>query len=449
MKFEDLFPSKQRSNYVELPTEETPTLEKFLAGRVLSPKAKASEPITEQKKEAIKSQFKLAPPAPQTTPAQSEGGSESFSAEVSQQTPVAITKPEVPQETADTGTIQELYKMFQSEKTKAPEKKESIADQAEKMLPEREWTSLLPYLTPMLVGALAGGSYGTSYGIAGEALLKAEEDRMKRKQSLEDKLTEMEKAKQLALAKSSSKGLDLKEVDIDGKPVFFPEELAIGRQAWKKPETDDFAQKVALEKIKAGLKAKIDQGKATQKEKEELRKLEISEAKEWRKYGFTEDTLKVTDAFNKLMKVDPYSADPVKDIGVVFEFMRTLDPRSTVRESEQALVFGARSVQEILDNLKEVISGEKKLTDKQILNIQKFAAKNYERRIQAQKSTVDADFRKRALKYGLDPDMVIGNLSVGIPLLYTDSKTGKTSIISVPESEEQDWLQVKGVQKVK
>jgi hypothetical protein len=74
------------------------------------------------------------------------------------------------------------------------EKDLSLSDKAEKMLPERTWKDYLPYLTPLLVEGLMGTNADAA-GIAGTALMGAESDRIKRKQSLEDKLLEMDKAK--------------------------------------------------------------------------------------------------------------------------------------------------------------------------------------------------------------------------------------------------------------
>jgi hypothetical protein len=197
MNFEDLF-VKQRppKDYVSYPPQETPTLEKFFQERTAAPVApvspivpapaapilpKMAEPISEEKKQIIKSQFNLNK-QPQV---QSE----------------LMTQPEMaqPEVTPEQPIMQfpDLATTSTEETRKPATELDGIPDQAEKMLPKRDWTDMLPYLAPLIVGALSGDTMGASSGIAGEQLLKGEGERVKRKQSLEDQLMAMQKAKLL------------------------------------------------------------------------------------------------------------------------------------------------------------------------------------------------------------------------------------------------------------
>ena len=150
----------------------------------------------------------------------------------------------------------------------------------------------------------------------------------------------------------------------------------------------------------------------------------------------------MASAYNNLSKVDPYSKDPMRDIGVVFEFMRTLDPGSVVRESEQDLVMGAKSVGDFVDSLEDMVSRNVKLTPNQILGIQKFAASNYAKRLETQKATIDDRYLKIAKKYKLDPSVIVDSLSVGTPLVW------RGKIISVPDSEVDAAIK-QGAERVK
>jgi len=202
MKFEDLF-VKQRppKDYVSYPAQETPTLEKFFQERTAAPVApvssivpKAAEPISEEKKQVIKSNFNLNPqPVVQQEPTMPQQ---------------EITMPQ--QEMAPQQPIMQFPDLAETsyEETRKPATElDSIPDQAERMLPKRDWTDMLPYLAPLVVGALSGDTFGATSGIAGEQLLKGEGERIKRKQSLEDQLLAMKKA---SIKKSGSTKYQLK-----------------------------------------------------------------------------------------------------------------------------------------------------------------------------------------------------------------------------------------------
>lgn len=189
MKFEDLF-VKQRppKDYVSYPPQETPTLEKFFQERTAK-EQKASTPITPEKEQIIKKNFALPTTQPVQQSMPDDGMDAEFNKAVAQETPdisaqqAAPVALEAPSQTPSI-TIPELSK----------EKELSLSDKAEKMLPERTWKDYLPYLTPLLVEGLMGVNADAA-GIAGSSLMGAEADRMKRKQTLEDKLLEMDKAK--------------------------------------------------------------------------------------------------------------------------------------------------------------------------------------------------------------------------------------------------------------
>lgn len=201
MNFEDLF-VKQRppKDYVSYPPQETPTLEKFFQERTAAPAAsvspttpapsvptipKIAEPISEEKKQVIKSNFNLNPqpvvPQESAMPQPEMAQPEIAQQEITPQQPIM--------------QFPDLAETSYEETRKPATELDSIPDQAEKMLPKRDWTDMLPYLVPLAVGALSGDTFGASSGIAGEQLLKGEGERVKRKQSLEDQLMAMQKAK--------------------------------------------------------------------------------------------------------------------------------------------------------------------------------------------------------------------------------------------------------------
>jgi hypothetical protein len=189
MKFEDLFKTKEPTNYVEQPSEDQDPLTKFFFERSVKAQ-KAKQPITLEKEKFIKQNFAL----PQDT----SNSQEFLDSEMDKEFNDVVSKE--PYGGMEETSITEQPSSLEQPRLKIPnlskekdEKKESLSDMAEKMLPERTWKDFLPYLTPFLVEALAGGNANAAE-LAGSALMGAESDRMKRKQSLEDKLLEMQKA---------------------------------------------------------------------------------------------------------------------------------------------------------------------------------------------------------------------------------------------------------------
>jgi len=448
MNFEDLLAKKKpQENYVMAPQEEVAApnkLQQFLSERTLEPKVEPQvsegSVLTEEKKNEIKNIFK----PPQQPILENDGTDALMGAESTTKT--TTQEPYSPEQADAYAQYSQTSKPVATSDLIDMDK---INEQVDSAMPEKTWMDYLKYLAPLATEAILGkGNTFVSGGIS-SGLIKSDvaKEEAKRK-SLEEKLMEIQKARQLALAKASGKG-QYKEVDMQGKPIIMRAEDALGRQAWKKSEGNGFAQKVALEKLKANLRLKVASGKASEAERKELRNIEINMSEKWNQDPFTRDTRTVTDAYNKISKIDAYAKDPIKDIAVIFDFMKTLDPNSVVRESEQSLVMGARSVRDIMNNLFAVKSGERKLTSDQVLNIQKFAALNYQRRMESQKSLIDSDFKQRALSYGLDPDRVVGQLSIGTPILWTNPETGVTKILSVPHDQVEDVLKVKGATRVK
>jgi Fe-S cluster biosynthesis and repair protein YggX len=333
---------------------------------------------------------------------------------------------------------------------------EEVKLKAQAMMPQSGPANWLPALAPLLAEAFMGGngkSAGESLGISGNYLVDQEKDKIKRSQSLEDKLMEIQKARAIASAKAQGKNsLKTLEVDVNGKPIITAVPDAVGKQAWKAPTREStaltFDQRLELEKQKAKLKKEMDGFKQKAKDSEKKIDLEKYYGSERSKDPFTRDTKKVADAYNKLSQLDPESKDPIQDIAVIFDFMKSLDPGSVVRESEQSLVMGAKSVGDFVENLSDMLKKNRKLTPDQVRGIQRFSALNYQRRLQSQETQVDARYKKIAEKYGLDPQVVLEDLSMGTPMLWTDKKTGRTKILSIPKGQEAE-AEAAGAQRVK
>lgn len=134
---------------------------------------------------------------------------------------------------------------------------EKISQQADAMMASRRQPSnFIPYLAPIALEALLGkNTGGMSLGLAGDAILQKEAADLKRKDELENKLMEINKARMLAEAKAKGSEKPLTKsnvitVDENGEPVIKPIKEAIGAKEWQKLSTGlTFEQKKALKEL--------------------------------------------------------------------------------------------------------------------------------------------------------------------------------------------------------
>ena len=415
MNLEDLFKQKPREEYVTAPVENPATLEKFFAERkyVKPTPPKQTAPVEQAKVEEIKQKFSSQPvqqevdmqqAAAQTGNKTSDSSKEMESYAGSGETPVnQYTGYEMPMpQYASAKATSDLVGM------------EKIRGQVDGMMPERGMSDWLSVLAPLATEAVFGGGKagGVSYGIAGKAATDMVGKDEARRTKLEDRLMEIEKARAIAGAKASGKntGKSAELMGPNGEAILAPQEYAFGKQLWKKPETDTFSQKVALMKMKGQLEEKIASGKASAKEKKDLRDLEVKLSKEWSSDEFTKGTRKVADAYKRIEKLDPENTNRIEEMGAIFDLMKSLDPQSVVRESEQAMAIGARSYTDVVDYFDSIISGERRLTPTQMNNIKKFAAGLYRSRMASQ-SELNKGYTERAGRYELNPENIVQNIS--------------------------------------
>jgi hypothetical protein len=349
----------------------------------------------------------------------------------------------------DDSKIQELIQKYNiTKQLQQPQQMPSALSTPIDTKAQREPMSLstaLMGLIPVGVDVATGGT-GAGLKVAGNYWAEENAKADANKKSLEQSLRELEKARQIASMKYGAKNagksnLELQKVDINGEPIFMPEEVAIGQKAWEKPAKGttpkDFAAELEQYKKKNeflyGLKNKLKKGEMDDKKKTDIAKLEDSLSAKWGQSETTKTTKKMSAAYNQLINIDPFAKDPMKDLVVVFDFMRFLDPNSTVRESEQGLVLGARTYGDFLNNFQDLISRKVKLTPAQIKGIQKFVAMKYLDRLETQKQIGDQEFLDKAKKRGLDPSMVVGKTSVGVPM-YVKQGNG-WAIKNIPEDQ--------------
>lgn len=285
--------------------------------------------------------------------------------------------------------------------------------------PSFDWMSLLPALAPLAVEALMGtqsqGTAGEGAAISAKYILDEENKKSTRKKEFENKLIEMQQARDVASIKAESKGQKYLEVKgPDGEPIITPSEEAAYQEAWKaapKPPSGLSAEEWnRRQNYTYRLKSGLEKDKLSSKEKKDNRDLEVKLEKQWSSDEFTKGTRKVADSYRRIEKIDPNNTNRIEEMGAIFDLMKSLDPQSVVRESEQAMAIGARSYSDVVNYFDSILSGESKLTKTQIQNIKKFAANLYRNRMESQKD-LDKGYTERAKRYSLNSENIVQNIS--------------------------------------
>lgn len=318
----------------------------------------------------------------------------------------------------------------------APEKIDlkAIRQQVEQEGPQLGLTDALLGLIPVGIDAFTGG-YGGGLDVGAKYYTDKVKDNEKRKQTLEDFLLKSAQARSIAGAKKSASAKLPTASNL--VPVVAPDgtvkyEWAGKAAGMEKPEADksglSLEDWMKREQFKARLKALGNKEKLSKDEEKEKRQLEMTLSQRWETNKFTQGTRDVAASYNRIAKISPDNSTPIDDMGAIFDLMKALDPASVVRESEQAMAIGARSYGDVVSYFSQIMSGERKLTPQQVRNIQKFAKRLHDNRIQEQKK-VDAGFLQKAESYGLNPANVVQNISENHAVQWK----GKTIFFSTKE----------------
>ena len=117
------------------------------------------------------------------------------------------------------------------------------------------------------------------------------------------------------------------------------------------------------------------------------------------------DFVKVRDAFGRIAAsaTDPSAAG---DLALIFNYMKVLDPGSTVREGEFANAQNAGSVASSVRNMyNRVMTGER-LNETQRADFVGRASKLYKSQLKGLEA-LEKDYTSKAKRYGLDPENII------------------------------------------
>jgi hypothetical protein len=122
------------------------------------------------------------------------------------------------------------------------------------------------------------------------------------------------------------------------------------------------------------------------------------------------DFIKVRDSYSKIQSAisDP---SPAGDMAVIFNYMRLLDPGSTVREGEYATAQNAGSVPDRVRNMYNMVLGGTKLTPTQRTDFTKQAKGLFGAQERQQKKLSD-QYRMIAKRLKIDPENIGLDLSI-------------------------------------
>jgi hypothetical protein len=143
-----------------------------------------------------------------------------------------------------------------------------------------------------------------------------------------------------------------------------------------------------------------------------------------KQYASDKTTVASIDAKNtwNRAKVAMESDSPAGQIAAVYSFMKSLDPTSTVRESEYATAESARAAIDSATNYANKIQSGKRLTAEQVRDFRGIMEKLYKRQMLEQKAKND-EYRRLAKRYGVAEED-IGLIPIDEAPLTKSQETG-------------------------
>lgn len=124
----------------------------------------------------------------------------------------------------------------------------------------------------------------------------------------------------------------------------------------------------------------------------------------------SKDFIKARDGFINL-RTAANNPSAVSDMQMIYAFMKTQDPGSTVREGEFASAQNTSGVPEKIRAMYNKALTGNFLTPTQRIEFFKLGQQNYDNQLKQQNKNVE-EYRRKAEKFGLNPDNVVSDLSV-------------------------------------
>lgn len=267
----------------------------------------------------------------------------------------------------------------------------------------------------------------------------------------EEKLEKERKANQSVLYRTGKSGASLLDEVVDGlgnftdiiqeNPDLTEEEIvALGRANVSKfgafKESNQELQQM-------GLGALINAGLTREGATSSLNSEQLTNANTLRDEYLKQSTDfgKISSSYNKILSADE---TPAGDMGLIFGYMKILDPGSTVREGEYATAENAASIPErVRVQYNKALEGDK-LSPEQRQDFKTQAGNVYSAEAERHELT-KSEYERLAQRSGIDPNLVIvdfgtvggGQENSGVVQL-TDPNTG--NVYSYPSVNDPDYI---------
>jgi hypothetical protein len=124
----------------------------------------------------------------------------------------------------------------------------------------------------------------------------------------------------------------------------------------------------------------------------------------------SKDFIKVRDGFANI-RTAAKRGTGAGDIQLIYGYMKTQDPTSTVRETEFATAENSGGVSERVRNLFNKVQEGQLLTDKQRQEFLSLGEKNYQTALKQHQKTAEG-YKKKAQRFGLNPENIITDYSI-------------------------------------
>lgn len=221
---------------------------------------------------------------------------------------------------------------------------------------------------------------------------------------------------EMALGQAQKFGLDTSRMPRQYDPNLVRSMQAMTLSAKEQLASQLDQQKFGLEERKFAADKSFKQKELDLKGKEkpvEMGKLASELRKERSGLPVTRATQEVSAAYNKIQSAakNPSAAG---DLSLIFNYMKMLDPGSTVREGEFANAQNAAGVQDRIINLYNRARDGRRLGDDQRTDFVNQAGGLYKSQLDLQ-SQVDSQFKTMAERGGIDPNDVILNFQANDP----------------------------------
>jgi len=265
---------------------------------------------------------------------------------------------------------------------------------------------ILGAMVPLAVGFLGGEAGALSQGKAFDNYRGYLKEEGATKQNEYERLIK-ENDLRLRGTQTERSRLANKKDDLMGDGAF----KAITLQQQQANKDQDFSFK--REKLEADSRNSIVKGQEKKtKEAENTKKAGFKDASMLRREFFGKPQVKnfkeIRSSYDKLqsLKKNPTA---VTDLGVIFAYMKLLDPPSTVRESEAATAENARGVPATIRNLQNKILEGRKLEADQIKNFINASGALFNAQLLSYNDEKKI-YDDLAVEYGVDPGLVTGSV---------------------------------------